>query len=252
MADQKISELTELTSAIAVTDLLAVVDSSESETKKITLANLPLTIAQFASSVPYTVDIQNGVEQTRNLTTITDSDGYAFTSQPSSIYIGTNVTSIGSNAFYSSYRLTSIIIPNSVTNIGNYAFFSCTGLTSVTIGNSVETIGSKGFYYCTGLTSLTIPDSVELIGSRAFYSCSGLPSITIGNSVTSIGDEAFGNCYGMSSLISLAVEAPTLGTNVFTNTNNLTQIIVPIGSTPSYVAKGGGNNQYGGLNIVEA
>jgi hypothetical protein len=66
MADQKISELTELTSAIAVTDLLAVVDSSESETKKITLANLPLTIAQFASSVPYTVDIQNGVEQ--NLT----------------------------------------------------------------------------------------------------------------------------------------------------------------------------------------
>ena len=182
MADQKISELTELTSAIAVTDLLAVVDSSESETKKITLANLPLTIAQFASSVPYTVDIQNGVEQTRNLTTITDSDGYAFTSQPSSIYIGTNVTSIGSDAFYGSI-----------------------------------------------VTSLTIPSSVTSIGQGAFYLCSSL-----------------------SSLISLAVEAPTLGTNVFTSTNNLTQIIVPIGSTPSYVAKGGGNNQYGGLNIVEA
>jgi len=39
---------------------------------------------------------------------------------------------------------------------------------------------------------------------------------------------------------------------VFTGTTLLTQIIVPIGSTPSYVAKGGGGGLYGGLNIVEA
>jgi len=78
---------------------------------------------------PFTVDFQNGVQQTRNLTTITDSDGYYNTNQPDSIYIGTNVTSIGFQAFSNSnfagvnLANQSVTIPDSVTTIGSFAFY---------------------------------------------------------------------------------------------------------------------------------
>ena len=59
---------------------------------------------------------------------------------PQTVEIGTNVTSIGSNAFG-----------------------SCSGLTNVTIGNGVTSIGESAFV-ATGLISVTIPDSVTSIG----------------------------------------------------------------------------------------
>ena len=68
MADKKISQLTELTSTNEATDFLPVVDTSASETKKISLSNLPLSDAAIEQSYPYTVDFQNGVNQTRILT----------------------------------------------------------------------------------------------------------------------------------------------------------------------------------------
>ena len=58
MADKKISQLTELTSANAATDFLPVVDTSVGETKKIALANLPMSDAALAQSYPYTTDFQ--------------------------------------------------------------------------------------------------------------------------------------------------------------------------------------------------
>ena len=118
MADKKISQLTELTSADPAIDVLPIVDSDLNQTKKIKLADLPLSDAEKGSLMPFTTDIQAGVEQTRNLTTITGLDGYNGNTTLTSIYIGSNVTSIGSNAFYGCTSLTSITIGNSVTSIG--------------------------------------------------------------------------------------------------------------------------------------
>ena len=99
MANKKISDLTEITSADSAVDFLPVVDSSESKTKKIKLANFPLSDASKDTAYPYTIDIQNGVEQTRNLTTISNSDGYNNNTTLAGVYIGSNVTSIGHSAF---------------------------------------------------------------------------------------------------------------------------------------------------------
>lgn len=71
------------------------------------------------------------------------------------IEIGTNVTSIGWNAFYNCSRLTSMAIPNSVTSIGYQAFYNCSGLSSMTIPNSVTSIEYDAFSNCQSLSSVT-------------------------------------------------------------------------------------------------
>lgn len=71
------------------------------------------------------------------------------------IEIGTDVTSIGEDAFNDCYlSLTSVTIPNSVTNIGKRAFWNCTHLTSLTIGENVTSIGENAFVQCYRLTSV--------------------------------------------------------------------------------------------------
>ena len=213
----------------------------------------------------YTTDFQSGVEQTRNLTSIATSDGYTYNSNLTSIYVGSNVTSIGERAFYGCWGLASITIPDSVTSIGSYAFYSCNGLisatignsvtnigsyafkycsslTSATIGNSVTSIGSSVFKYCNSLTSIIIPDSVTSIGSNAFYYCTSLISATIGNSVTSIGSYAFRDCTSLATINCLATTAPTIGNSVFTNIT-ASDIHVPVGAT-------GYGTTYGGLTVV--
>jgi len=172
---------------------------------------------------PYTTDFISGVEQTRNLTSITSSDGYTYNSNLTSIYVGSNVTSIGGNAFSNCQSLTSATIGNSVTSIGSYAFYYCSGLTSITIPDRVTTLGAYAFQGCTSLTSIIIPDSVTSIGSAAFYFCSSLATL---------------NC--------LATTAPTLDTSgaggAFDNIA-ASDIHVPVGAT-------GYGTTYGGLTVV--
>ena len=169
-----------------------------------------------------------------------------------------SVTSIGEDAFYGCSGLTSAIIGNSVKAIGESAFDSCSGLTSVTIGNSVKSIGEGAFRYCSGLTSVTIPNSVTFIGEDAFSDCSGLTSVTIpnavisigygafsdcsgltsvtiGNSVTSIGEIAFYGCSGLTKLVSLAIEPPVCGYQVFEGVDKTAcRLLVPEESINKY------------------
>ena len=84
------------------------------------------------------------------------------------IYIGTNVTAIGSDAFFECANIKKIIIPNSVTSIEESSFRK-TGLTSITIPDSVtSSIPSCAFYWCTELTDITIGNGVTEIESYAF------------------------------------------------------------------------------------
>lgn len=83
------------------------------------------------------------------------------------------------------------------------------------------------------LTSAAIKSGVTSIGGNAFKGCSSLSSIEIPDSVTSIGDFAFDNCSNLESITVNAATPPTLGTNVFTYTNDC-PIYVPSGSVDAY------------------
>lgn len=191
---------------------------------------------------PYTTDFQGGVEATRNLTSITSSDGYYFNTSLTSIYVGSNVTSIGDRAFgYCS--ITEITIPDTVTSLGSYAFGYCTSLTNVTLSNSITVIEIDTFRACSSLLSVTIPDVVNSIGSYAFYNCSSLPSVTIGSGVTSIENYVFFQCSSLDTINCLATTAPTLGSDPFYLTA-ATEIHVPAGAT-------GYGATYGGLTVID-
>lgn len=60
-------------------------------------------------------------------------------------------------------------IPSDVTVIGSSAFYGCTSLTSVTIHSGVTSIGNLAFYNCTGLTSVTVlATTPPVLGSNNF------------------------------------------------------------------------------------
>lgn len=269
MPDKKISKLVQLISANPKTDVVPIVDTSVDETKKITLANLPMTESAINHAYPYTVDFDGGTGQTRNLTGATISGDFSNTVD--SVYIGNNVTSIGDrtffscpnldsvtigdsvtsigyNTFESCTSLTSITIPDGVTSIGNNTFHNCTGLTDVTIGNGLSFINNTVFNDCSSLTSISIPDSVTGIGNLTFQDCSGLAIITIPDSVTSIGVNAFKNCTSLTGINLLSTTPPVINHNTFENVSPNAQIHVPLGA-PYPATYGGLKVFYYNLNI---
>lgn len=156
-------------------------------------------------------------------------NGGSYLPSLTAVTIPNSVTTIGGQAFYSSYntikRINSNIdgvcnIPNSVTSIGEWAFFNCHSLRSIDIPNSVTSIGDGAFAVCSGLTSVNIPSGVTSISNRVFYGCNSLTSIDIPDSVTSIGDQAFDGCSGLTSVTCFATTPPSLRYWVFDNTND--------------------------------
>ena len=197
---------------------------------------------QSATSVviPETVTYQG---TTYSVTTIGER-AFAGCSNLTSVTIPNSVTSIGGGVFYNCSGLSSVTLSNNITELPcyvddngyYYGFFSgCSSLTSVTIPNSITSIGYQAFFECSNLTSVTIPNSVTSIGENAFRNCSSLTSVTIPNSVTSIGDYAFRGCSSLTSVTCLSETAPILAEEVFLNTPNEKNLIVPCGALDNYI-----------------
>lgn len=178
-----------------------------------------------------------GTAATRRCESITvDSNNTTYDSRNNCnaiIETATNTLLVGCN---------NTVIPNTVTSIAANAFRYCVLMTNITIPDSVTSIDDYAFYSCKGLTSINIPNSVTSIGVNAFSNCTYLTNITIGTGVTSIGNGAFYySGYGAAHKKTITINAttpPTLGTDVFYNTN-LTAIYVPAESVETYKAASG-------------
>lgn len=169
---------------------------------------------------------------------VTDIEYPAFqgnSSVTSVMFFGTNLTTIGSEAFENT-GLSSVAIPDNVTSIGVAAFQQCYSLNSVAIGENVTSIGGDAFYYCGSLWGVAIPNSVTSIGIAAFEYCFGLRSVTMGNSVTSIGSDAFYNS-GPTS-ITIPASVTSIGSGAFDGCEYLTNITVAA-SNPDYSSLNG-------------
>jgi hypothetical protein len=95
---------------------------------------------------------------------------------------------------------------------------------------------------CLNFRYTSIPSSVTEIPTQCFYNCDGLSDIELPSSVSGIGNSAFAECSGLFSVTVLSTTPPTLGTNVFYNTNANLKIFVPANSVDTYKAASGWSN----------
>ena len=165
------------------------------------------------------------------------------------IKLSGSTNTIGQTAFANCSNLTSIKLPSNVTSIGISVFEGCTGLTSIIIPSSVTSIGNSAFEGCTGLTSIIVPSDVTSIGDSAFEGCTSLTSVIIPSDVTSIGGSAFSGCTGLTSISCAATTPPTLGEDVFSNTNNV-PIYVPDTSVDTYKAASGWSTYADRIQVI--
>ena len=183
---------------------------------------------------------------------------------------GSQLTSIGSYAFYYAVSLTSITIPEFVTSIASTSFSSAMILTSFDVNAdnatykaidgvlftndestllsyplgktassymvpaSVTTIAPTAFFNATSLQTVTFEagSSLVTIGNSAFGNASSLMSVTIPASVTSIGSYAFGNASSLTSVtFSTGSLLTSIGNGAFENATSLTSITIPANVT---------------------
>ena len=151
------------------------------------------------------------------------------------------VTEIRDYAFNSTSGFTSITIPQGVKTFGRYAFASVSTLNSVTIDYASNAI--VGGYQFTGssITSLTIGSHPTAIGQSMFQKCTKLRTLVIPSNISSISGYAFDGCSGLTSITVESATPPTLGSNVFNDTNNC-PIYVPPESVDAYKAASGWSN----------
>lgn len=103
------------------------------------------------------------------------------------------VTEIAADAFKKDTKLKNVTIGSNIETIGSNAFSGCSNLTKVTIkGSGLKVINSGAFSNCKKLTKVTLGKNVTTIGKNAFSGNKKLKMITInGNMIKKIGKNAF-------------------------------------------------------------
>ena len=177
---------------------------------------------------------------------------------------GSQLKTIGHNAYYECTSLTSIEIPASVETIGNTAFSDCSSLATVTFekGSRLKTIGNNAYYRCTSLTSIEIPASVETIEKKAFMHCSSLATVTFekGSQLKIIGGGysssshfgtysdyygAFSDCTALTS-IEIPASVETIEATAFKRCSKLTTVTFEKGSQLKTIGGGYSSSYYHG------
>jgi hypothetical protein len=175
---------------------------------EVSIPNSAISIGSTAfSNCPNltTVNINSNALVSANYSYDASTNGYdnlktLFGNQVTSYHLGSNVQSIGENAFRGCSGMTSVSMPSALSSIGDNAFRDCSNLYSVDLPDYLNSVGAYAFAECTSLTSVFIPDHVLSIGSYAFFGCSSLTSVTIPSSVTDLGIDAFDECPNMTSV----------------------------------------------------
>ncbi len=110
-------------------------------------------------------------------------------------YNGYAVTSVGGNAFYGNEIITSIKLGSNITTIGINAFSHCIYLKSIDFnGALIKTIPEGCFEACGLLKTVNLPASVEKTENRAFAFCSSLYQVVMPGKTEKFGKDIFYGC----------------------------------------------------------
>ena len=117
---------------------------------KLKAVSIPATVRTIGSA---TYNYTGAFEGCKNLTSVTLS-------------AGSEMTTIGANAFKNCLSLSKIVIPGNYNEIKRSAFYGCTALQSVDYkaGAYSQAIGESAFAECANLTTVILSSSVSTIG----------------------------------------------------------------------------------------
>ena len=90
---------------------------------------------------------------------------------------GSQLKSIGTNAFRWLDKVENFVLPEGVTEIPEHAFRGCTHLKEFVVPASVKNIKEDAFGNCKELQMVTIPESVRTIANDAFSGCDNLKAV---------------------------------------------------------------------------
>ena len=180
--------------------------------------------------------------------------------------ITASTITIGENAYlngaFSAVSAKTITIGDGFNNPTTLGLFGSVSANTINIGNGTLAIRSDGCFtsncviqnlninsnYDTyhplfenkrgTIKNVTYGNDVTVIGENAFSGRTELSSVVIGSSVTRIRDSAFSRCSSLTNITVHSVTPPTLGYDVFYNTNNC-PIYVPPESVDAYKAASG-------------
>ena len=186
-------------------------------------------IGEAFSGCPIT-DLKLGnVQLVENGMTIVDGTLTNYSSSVAAVTVPARVTSIASEAFKGNTIITSVtfVTGSQLASIGENAFRECTALTSVSGIPDGTIIGKSTFYGCTSLKTIDL-SNVSAIGANAFYGCSALTDVSLGDGVV-VKANAF---YGCTSIQSVSVPVGAeFGDNLFQGCTGITTLSIASGAT---------------------
>lgn len=110
-------------------------------------------------------------------------------------YNGYTVTSVGDNAFYGNGTVTDITLGSNITTIGNNAFSHCIYLKNINFNNAlVKTIPECCFEACGLLQTAKLPASVKKIENKAFSFCDSLYQVIMPGKTKKFEKDIFYGC----------------------------------------------------------
>jgi len=104
------------------------------------------------------------------------------------IWIPNSISSINSNAFAGSDKLTRVHLPQTLTALNGSTFYNCPSLGSIDLPSTLKTLYGTDFNGCKSLKEITIPASVtdlRLSQSGIFNGCENLRNIIVEEPATS-------------------------------------------------------------------
>ena len=175
-----------------------------------------------------------------------------------SITIPANVSTIGADAFRDCDALHTVNIESSTnpikihTQTGDWGTFYDSPLSTINLDREVNYVNAAGSAFTLDdwdegvfaneeyngdfTATVTLGSNVKTIWPWMFSGVR-MQNVTIPASVTSIGKEAFSYCYILTEVTCMGTTAPTLGEDVFYDSDELERIYVPSGSLIDYKKK---------------
>lgn len=195
---------------------------------KLKSVSLPSSLTEICNSAFYSCDVLTTVDfpNGSNLETIGD-EAFHECKKLEAFVIPSTVTNLGKTAFGAT-NLNYIEIPNSISVIQEECFINCKSLNTVVLHDGITRIESRSFYGCSILENIDnhFPDALEYIGSLAFYGVPGIKHLILKGNLGIINASTFAHCNNLE-YVWLQEGITTVDKYAFGSCRNLKYIVLP-------------------------